>query len=306
MKKSLKIVLLTCVAIVLFLIFRGIISSNNSNENIITGDSIKESNTEKILNIEELEKRFIVQGRVGKALSLDKNSYVRLDDEKLNVIGKENFTVQAWFKPQVDNYQEGSQTYEIENGVDDILYKGNPYGKWFSFTPRGGRDEGGVLWFQFDDNLSDTSTMIKSKTNTKDRRWHHGSIVFERKGGNWLVKIYVDGVLENEEIFENYGLLNNSEPMVIGRPFFDGDPNKPAPSNNIFGYTGLVDEFYVFNRKLSEEEIMKSYNSGIAGNYSKISNEALLVYLSFDEYDKKMIFIDEGEYEDDYNTALIL
>lgn len=304
MRKLFKIIFFAlCFVFLIYVIF------GNSGKNSITGNSIQNiyniENTSVNLSDEEIEKKYFVEGPVGRALILNKNRYIVLDYKELNTIGKNDFTIQGWFAPGFDIIEKNSRTYLIDFGVSDIIYKGNPYGKWISFTPRGIINEGGVLWFQFDDNQSITSTMITSKTNIKDGKWHHGAVVFERKNNGWSVETYIDGILENRTIFDNYGLLNSSEPMVIGRPFYDGDPAKPAPPDNIFGYSGLVDEFYVFNRKLSSEEIKESYNSGKLEEQIKISNENLLVYLSFEENDEYIVSTDKVKYRDDYNEVLL-
>src|SRR3989344_6538455 len=160
MEKSTKIRILIFCSIFALMVIWWAFSRNNIEENPVTGSVIHETNAQG----NNPEDSFLVEGKVGKALSLNKFNYVVIDKDMLNTIGKGDFSIQAWFKPKVDFFTDRYNNYKIEYGIHDVVYKGNPYGTWFSFTPRSECDGKGTLWFQFDDNISQ-STRIEGITN---------------------------------------------------------------------------------------------------------------------------------------------
>ncbi|MYF99355.1 LamG domain-containing protein [Candidatus Poribacteria bacterium] len=93
-----------------------------------------------------------------------------------------------------------------------------------------------------------------------DNRWHHVVVTFNSEAK----RIYVDGELDVEAVPQQQN-IGPKEPRFgfIGvgseAPEFNG-----VPGPTTWPYKGLIDEFIMFHRVISEEEVMQLANS--AGN----------------------------------------
>ena len=186
------------------------IDTHSEEENIFESQIDSNGITD---NKGDLESR-IIDGQIGKALKLDKTTYVIIGDDTLDSVGKGDFSIESWFK--VDTK---------EDRIEDLMFKGNGAERWISFTPRSQQSpfrNNGALWFQFDDNgAGHYPTGIYERdargvSNVKDGKWHHGAGIFERKKPNgWIVKVYVDGVLENITNLDNYDPLDIGDQLRV-------------------------------------------------------------------------------------------
>jgi len=185
-------------------------------------------------------------GILGEALELDgANLGIEIPDStSLDITGE--LTLEAWVR--ITNHD---QPHTIFN-----KYNPPPSGATFILGTR--ESTGRVI---FDINPDEHYKI--GTTNLTDGQWHHVVGVFVPSTS---LEIYVDGV--KEEYTENVGsppsaIDPNDRPLVIGR-FFDG----------------AMDELKIYNRALSEEEILVRYQKRAgsatftlpldapAGNYS--------------------------------------
>jgi hypothetical protein len=94
-------------------------------------------------------------------------------------------------------------------------------------------------------NPSDQS--ILGTTSTNDNRWHMAT--YTNTSG--LVRIYLDGNLENSATITNLGDIASSN-LVLGRLGDSGGP---------YYYNGSIAQASVYNRALSAEEIRQNYHA---------------------------------------------
>lgn len=127
----------------------------------------------------------------------------------------------------------------------DIVQKGSKFNRNYELAIGCGDK---AIWDDFTRGRENWS--IKSKSGVSDGKWHH--LV-----GTWdgqTVKLYVDGVCEKQEQCSS-ARIPNSEPLLIG---YGGLP---------FTYfKGVIDDLQIYNRALSENEVLALYNYSIITN----------------------------------------
>ncbi|HUT44780.1 MAG TPA: LamG domain-containing protein [Sedimentisphaerales bacterium] len=170
---------------------------------------------------EELSFEDSTQGRTGKALKFDDNGYVEITKYK-GVTGTRPRTVAAWIKTK------NTRGEIISWGTDD-------FGKMFTFCFVRGRigirPNGGYYY------MNDP---------TNDDKWHHVAVVVKEAEMPNLhddVVLYKDGTIAE---IHDIGLLDlwpidtgSDLDVRIGR-----------------GFEGLIDDVRIYDRVLSDEEIM--------------------------------------------------
>ena len=191
---------------------------------------------------------FTTGGKVGQAFSFDGASGTRVsinDIDNLRFAG--SFTFDAWVNTTSIGTQSGSVF------AADVLRKRH-------------RDDGGLMdigigmidnvarFFLVDD--TGNFAVIQGATIINDGQWHHIAGVRDSSAGE--ARLFVDGVLE-ASLADTTGtfLEVNSVLWNIG--------NTPGNGTIKFPWDGLIDEVEIFNRALSEAEIMAIFDAGSAG-----------------------------------------
>ena len=181
----------------------------------------------------------INNGKIGKGLQFD-----GIDDlvdcgnkDSLNM-GNGNFTVSLWFI-----------TNNPGNGSRDLLMKGaySPGGKNYSIISINGSN----LSIAIDDDGA-SYKIVTSSINYMNGVWH--CVAGVRDGNN--LRLYIDG---NEDAnsptdITNYGSLDSVRPLRIGCG--SNEPDNGNPGN---WFAGKIDEIKIYNRALSQEEILADY-----------------------------------------------
>ena len=160
------------------------------------------------------------------------------DTSDLNYFG-DSLTLEAWVYP--DRFNNGNG-----DGFPTIIDK--DYDSQFSmyFSNEGG-GRGGItvdLWTGNDDSISSTSEY-------DDDNWYH--IVFTYDGSQ--MKIYVNSVLDNTESASG-NIDVNTKDILIGSGW-------SGNSQNNYLFDGIIDEVAIYNRSLSQAEIIDRYTRGI-------------------------------------------
>jgi hypothetical protein len=93
-------------------------------------------------------------------------------------------------------------------------------------------------------------TCVHTSQDVPYLEWHH--LVATRDGN--MVKMYLDGQLEDSELLNGDIVLNNYE-LKIGSHYL--------LLNDDFDFNGLIDELRIYNRALSEAEIQALYEARI-------------------------------------------
>lgn len=167
--------------------------------------------------------------KAGSCLNLNGiDSYLSMSSTpSLNIA--DSMTIEVWMKPDAwaDGKSRGivSKTNDSSNGF--ALYDDGNYPTKLNFR-------------------TSVNGFLHSNANVDVGEWQHW--VFTYDAAAQEVKIYKNGVLDNTYSSINFGDITNSEDFQIGR------------SQTWNGYfSGNLDEVRIYNRALSEQQILNHY-----------------------------------------------
>ena len=211
-----------------------------------------------------------VEGMLGTSLFFDGNDYVLVpDNPSLNP--QDAIAISAWIQPQDWNTNRR------------ILQKGNSDNQYI-FGCSGGTD--GTLQLR----LSGVGVLDTGLPTP--RIWHH---VFGQYDGDTM-QIWIDGQL-SAEIPATGTIATTADPLHIGTKYAG------APASDFFH--GKLDELYMFDRGLSQSEIISLYQMGVSVDWLSVdpitgtvpANKALPVEVIIDAMDLQ---------PDVYTTTLLI
>ena len=180
-------------------------------------------------------------GKVGEAFSFDGNGdYVTIPHDP--ALQPTDITVDAWIKGDL-----ADQTSPIRYLVVD---KSHGFGNGTGWALQGETSGGRIAMIY--GNGSFQNAEVFSASNVLDDNWH---FVAGTLDGSKL-RIYVDGVLENEITYSGSPAGNNRE-VNIGAAWGGGQ--------FVRFFNGLIDEVEIYNRALSASEIQAIFDAGRAG-----------------------------------------
>jgi uncharacterized repeat protein (TIGR02543 family) len=170
----------------------------------------------------------------GHALSFDgTNDYVQLSASS-DVLPTGSFTVEAWFRT---NTNRGAYL-DTENPEQRIisLHRGAVWGTLLSVYLEQGNI--GLLYWDGTAPLEDRTY----STNYSDDFWHHVVVTYDQT----TIRLYYDG----SEVISAVTTIGNrgSKPAFIG-----------AYYNSTRCFNGTIDEVQIFNKALSEQEVLDQY-----------------------------------------------
>lgn len=166
---------------------------------------------------------------------------------------------------QINNFQWGPNTsfsmevwVQVNRKSSNQVIIGRKSGDGLSAWWLGINPEGYAV-FDMQDNYGEPHTLTDylKAVNLFDGKWHHIAVV--REGGPQITKLYVDGFRVDDRRIETKvyrGSMESSSPVTFG--YIDIDSK--------YYFNGILDEFLVYNRNLSEQEMRNRYNQG-AGSY---------------------------------------
>lgn len=170
------------------------------------------------------------KGVFGKGLILDKNHYYRVPlDEKLFSGGSSNFTISFWVK----NMDQQKPSF-----ISDQPWES---GQSYKMSSKGDQEK---QFWQWSPKVSLEPTKSQSQKAKPQESWSMITLVFSRKTKK--VSIYHNGALEGSSNTDSIKALGSEKYIYIGcdsRQKFNG----VSPT--------VIDQFYVWNRKLSSKEI---------------------------------------------------
>ena len=164
--------------------------------------------------------RKVVKGVVGKAWLFDNNTAVLIDHQIFNDAFQES-TFSVWLK---------------EPDKDGILYEEGGGTNGYAVTLVGGKVE-------FATRDSGNQTTIKANY-PFDGKWHTVITVFDQG----TMQLYIDGVLKKEQS-KVAGIGGHGNEMGIGQV------NGGSAGGVVPKFTGIMDEFRITRRALTEKEI---------------------------------------------------
>lgn len=181
-------------------------------------------------------------GKVGQALRFNTNTSITIP-ANASLRPATNLTVSAWVK---STHDIGS-TYE--RIVDQRYSKG--YVLCLNGAITGNADTIGAAMLAMGSNNGGDAVLLGGTTNiANDNTWHLVTGTFD----NGVMKIYVDGVLENSTTAGFSTVLYNSDSPTIG---YDN-----STGSNSEHFVGSIDEVRVYNRTLTAAEILQLYRLG--------------------------------------------
>jgi len=193
-----------------------------------------------------------VSGKYENALSFDgADNYLNITHSITLNLGN-TLTVEAWIYPKS----------LINRTVIFSTRVNNPAGSWQLEVGRGNAHNKVVV-------VAGVNTWVAESINNTVtlNAWNH--IVYTRNGtGTGTHKIYVNGQLQSLQTETAYDFVDNSNPKMIGAgTILLGD----------HFFNGTIDEVAVYNRTLSDAEVLERYNRNSSGDGTKfqfrISND---------------------------------
>ncbi len=180
-------------------------------------------------------------GKIGGAQLFNGTDEVSVaDDNSFDWGSSDSFSIEFWMKTPGSSTCDGNQVVVGRNDSSTGL-------QWWV----GCSGSGGMADF----NLYDTSgsgTFVKGVTDLTDGQWHH--VVAVRDGVANKIDIYVDGVKEGSaDGTYSYG-FGSDRPLNIG--WLSQSP--------YYRFDGTVDDVAIYNRALSDTEIMQHFHDGEA------------------------------------------
>ncbi len=96
-----------------------------------------------------------------------------------------------------------------------------------------------------------TSAQINTGTVLTEGQWHHIAYTFGTQG----MKLYVDGQLQGTNSSFTGGMVNNTEPLVLGGNAWLSGDGTSGSDELVDLYQGSVDDLRIYDTALSEEQI---------------------------------------------------
>jgi len=183
----------------------------------------------------------VVEGKIGDALSFNGSSdYVEIPHNDSLSFNTGDFTVCVWAKTKATTGRWAQR--------QDIVGKGDPSVSGYAVSADTNK---GFFWVGGAGEFSGT-------TDINDDKWHY--IVGIRKSSDCLV--YTDG--KQEVKGTNAENVDTAVSMIFGK--------HPLKAESFFA--GSIDEICVYNRALTEDEILKNFSSKGASvnNAGKLSS----------------------------------
>ncbi len=176
-------------------------------------------------------------GRLDGGVTLDgSDDFVSIaDDDAIDFGPTDDFTISIWTKiPSNQN----TSSYSDNDIVEKWSAGGEPYPYVIRLHNQQSVTPGVITAARYD--LSQNPSVISTSA-VNDDNWHH--IAFARDAG--VLKLYIDGVLEASTNDTTTASTDNSSPLFLGRRGGDFAHN----------VTGQLDEFAIYNRALTQDEI---------------------------------------------------
>lgn len=162
-------------------------------------------------------------------------------------IGEGDFTISLWMKSQDED------GYLFCIGTHNHSNVSNGTGNWIGLE-RLKNDSNNRFTFSIDDDVTKTDVAAVNPDAVFDGEWHN--IVLVRDAANKTNHIYIDGKLNASKEDVKTGALTFSPDEII---FIGGDDELTAGRENRT-FNGIMDEFAMYPKALSPEEIAYEYS----------------------------------------------
>jgi subtilisin-like proprotein convertase family protein len=162
------------------------------------------------------------------------------------------FSIEGWINPA--NVTAGGPLLEWN---DPSSANGQGLQLWLNapFSPGGGPGAlSAVLW----DTASQPHNVDTAVGSITNAGWQHIALTFDAPSNT--ARLYINGALAATQVVSP----TNFVPRTSGDLYF---AYHAAPAPNFVGYKGALDEFGVYNRRVSDCEVAAIFNAGAAGKY---------------------------------------
>jgi len=171
-------------------------------------------------------------GVTGKAVALDGTGYLRVNEPA--VFNAADLTVDFWIKPAALKGRRGLIAKRFGNTACPFVIN----------------QTGAAVGFEATDEQGKWSFNFTGPTTLKANEWSRVTVVMKTGSGG---RIFVDGKLAAEK--QNpLGRQDNTEPLILGREAWGGDPATTAGPGC---FIGLMDQVRIWTRALTDEEVMR-------------------------------------------------
>ena len=178
-------------------------------------------------------------GKIGGAVELDGAGAAVEDPNGADYInGLDAFTISVWVKSDSVGHDRGIVFAKDPAGGDDVFGFRYDAASWA--TPGGTNLVKGAI------TTTGGGQAYEGKSNVQTTDWQH--LVFRWKSGQQLT-LYIDGELDDDPIHNDDGKdgkISGATKLIVG---------KGAKDNNATSWPGLIDDFRIYDRVLSEAEI---------------------------------------------------
>ena len=199
-----------------------------------------------------------INGKVTQSANFNGNNYIAIPDNNALDFNEGTFSISTWIKTQNSQTQiiaEKNDWHSILNWSDlknYMIYTSSSDGKLHFIS-------------NCNQNKS-TAVTVNSTTTINDDKWYHIIATREKDSNNNFIKsIYING---NNYNLEDRGIDQICEGQTNPgystiEPLYIGIRNESSYLGTLMkvNYTGQMDEFIIFNRSLTQQEIQQIYLS---------------------------------------------
>ena len=192
-----------------------------------------------------------VEGKFGNALQITSNNYINLPDSVTPTFDPEKkWSVSIWFSPSV--MTTGSDwNWIFMKPMELFLRAREPYYQ-FALTLNSQRKLDSFIWDKT--SYSVISQISGSPNQVLLNEWYHAVVTYDLEVGEQI--LYLDGQLIGRKNIPKEKYKNHNSKFTLG---FDPYPS-PLSGKGIFN--GRLDEFTIYNKALSAEEVSELHING--------------------------------------------
>ena len=190
------------------------------------------------------------EGKNGKAIRLDQGVWIKINGAKFNNLPEEGFSLVTWV-----NHDDSADPQSLFDAIGDKHGNGLFH---VEIRPAGFR------FFHRNDDSAEVFNINPGPV-IKGKKWHHFAGIYDAKSKN--VSIYVDGKKTHEAKAAKGELATNWNVTAgIGH------------HKNGRWYKGLLDDFFIFGRSISPEEIKAIMSGDFATTNVELSDKLPVVW----------------------------
>jgi hypothetical protein len=169
-----------------------------------------------------------------------------------------SFSAFTWFKKTTDCGTNQNSQNEVMLSRNSGNHTSNTW--WFGCDIA--TDQLALNFYPASKTTGSGSGVLRSQVTVDDGLWHYGGWVYDDQAHQ--LKLYLDGVEQpGTQTMKITGPFNSTKPLCIGG-YGTGD------TCDTYEYNGILDEVAIYNRALTDAEILSHYNAGAGRDYCQV------------------------------------